>query len=233
MISNIQLACFHFSSEDMAKDDEGILDNINVADGGLERKEKPVAPELRPKLVEALHHLYSAYTQPGLMEWMKNGVSAPFEAGALPAAVRIAWSDSPGMPDVLDADSLIKLRNANRVGALRSDIIKQGISHRARKSRSSTKRRSPSVAGIPSPSSAASMTAGMGGPGPTADHPGGSPDDVRPLPSTLKIISRSSKLNFVLQQLLSAPPSDKFIIWGEPVEFGHLTEALDLFEIGW
>lgn len=56
-------------------------------------------------------------------------------------------------------------------------------------------------------------------------------DCSRPLPDQVQGISRSAKLNFVLQELLTADAMDKFVIFGDTSELGHMTEALDLFEM--
>jgi len=56
-------------------------------------------------------------------------------------------------------------------------------------------------------------------------------DLPRPLPSIIHIKSRSAKQNFVVDAILTAEPSDKFVIFGDIFEFGHLSEALDLFDV--
>ena len=53
---------------------------------------------------------------------------------------------------------------------------------------------------------------------------------VRPMPSTIQAKTCSAKLNFVIEALLSRP-EDKFVIFGDLYELGHLTEALDLLDI--
>lgn len=53
----------------------------------------------------------------------------------------------------------------------------------------------------------------------------------RPLPDIIQTVSRSSKLNFVIRAIQEADPTDKFVIFGDSFELGHLTEALDLFDI--
>jgi hypothetical protein len=54
---------------------------------------------------------------------------------------------------------------------------------------------------------------------------------ARPLPTTINSRSRSSKVNLVIERILSARAEDKFVIFGDNFELGHLTEALDLFDI--
>ncbi|OXG48040.1 DNA supercoiling protein [Cryptococcus neoformans] len=53
----------------------------------------------------------------------------------------------------------------------------------------------------------------------------------RPLPLTIVTKTRSAKVNFILQAILDAPKNDKFVIFGNNYELGHLTEALDLLDI--
>lgn len=53
----------------------------------------------------------------------------------------------------------------------------------------------------------------------------------RPLPLTIVTKTRSAKVNFILHAILDAPKNDKFVIFGNNYELGHLTEALDLLDI--
>ncbi|KIR27533.1 DNA supercoiling protein [Cryptococcus deuterogattii LA55] len=53
----------------------------------------------------------------------------------------------------------------------------------------------------------------------------------RPLPLTIITKSGSAKVNFILQAILDAPKDDRFVIFGNNYELGHLTEALDLLDI--
>lgn len=53
----------------------------------------------------------------------------------------------------------------------------------------------------------------------------------RPLPLTIITKCRSAKVNFILQAILDAPKDDRFVIFGNNYELGHLTEALDLLDI--
>jgi len=57
------------------------------------------------------------------------------------------------------------------------------------------------------------------------------PSGPLPLPSTIKTKSRSTKLNFVLDSVLSSARGDKFVIFGDKYELGHVSEALDLVDI--
>ena len=52
-----------------------------------------------------------------------------------------------------------------------------------------------------------------------------------PLPVAIKTKSRSAKLNFVLQSVLSSEKGDKFVIFGDKYELGHVSEALDLADV--
>ncbi|WVQ72084.1 hypothetical protein IAR50_001629 [Cryptococcus sp. DSM 104548] len=58
-------------------------------------------------------------------------------------------------------------------------------------------------------------------------------NDHRPSPLTLSIRTktRSAKVNFVLRTILAAPAEDKFVIFGNTYELGHLTEGLDMCDI--
>lgn len=53
----------------------------------------------------------------------------------------------------------------------------------------------------------------------------------RPLPATLSTRSRSAKVNFVLRAVQSAAKDDKFVIFGDVFELGHMREALDLIDV--
>jgi hypothetical protein len=52
--------------------------------------------------------------------------------------------------------------------------------------------------------------------------------DPRPLPSTLLTSTRSAKINFVVRAVLTAPPTDKFVMFGTYDEIAHVHEALSL-----
>ncbi|WVQ95089.1 hypothetical protein IAU59_002183 [Kwoniella sp. CBS 9459] len=54
---------------------------------------------------------------------------------------------------------------------------------------------------------------------------------ARPLPSLFHTRSRSAKANFVAKLIIEAAPDDKFVIFGDVYELGHLTELLDLLDI--
>ncbi|OCF32745.1 hypothetical protein I316_05666 [Kwoniella heveanensis BCC8398] len=68
-----------------------------------------------------------------------------------------------------------------------------------------------------------------------ATMPGNSRTDdesgPRPLPTFIHTRSRSAKANFVAKLVLDAPEGDKFVIFGDVYELGHLTELLDLLDI--
>ena len=51
-----------------------------------------------------------------------------------------------------------------------------------------------------------------------------------PMPPIVHTQSRSAKLNFAVNEILSCE-SDKFVIFGDVFELGHLTEALDLVDV--
>ncbi|KAK6910808.1 hypothetical protein I203_104841 [Kwoniella mangroviensis CBS 8507] len=53
----------------------------------------------------------------------------------------------------------------------------------------------------------------------------------RPLPDVIHTRSKSAKANFVARTILSADKDDKFVIFGDAYELGHLTEILDLLDI--
>jgi hypothetical protein len=56
-------------------------------------------------------------------------------------------------------------------------------------------------------------------------------DGPRPLPVTLTTCSRSTKVNFVLRAVQNAAKDDKFVIFGDVFELGHMSEALDLIDL--
>lgn len=53
----------------------------------------------------------------------------------------------------------------------------------------------------------------------------------RPMPMTLVTKSRSAKINFVLQSVLDSSSDDKFVIFGDVFELGHVSEVLDLVDV--
>ena len=53
----------------------------------------------------------------------------------------------------------------------------------------------------------------------------------RPLPTVLHTKSRSTKVNRVVQSIITSAPDDKFVIFGDVFELGHVTEALDLLDV--
>ncbi|WVQ80158.1 hypothetical protein IAT38_002263 [Cryptococcus sp. DSM 104549] len=56
-------------------------------------------------------------------------------------------------------------------------------------------------------------------------------DVPRPLSAVLQTRFRSAKVNFTIKTILEAPADDKFVIFGDSYELGHLTEGLDLLDI--
>lgn len=48
----------------------------------------------------------------------------------------------------------------------------------------------------------------------------------RPLPSVVATSSRSAKINFVIRTVLTAPATDKFVMFGTFDEIAHMQEAL-------
>lgn len=56
-------------------------------------------------------------------------------------------------------------------------------------------------------------------------------DAPRPLPSVVKMQSRSAKINYALRCVLASEPEDRFVIFGAWEELAHLTEALDLVKV--
>ena len=56
-------------------------------------------------------------------------------------------------------------------------------------------------------------------------------DGPRPLPTSLTTSSRSTKVNYVLRAVRTAAKEDKFVIFGDVFELGHMSEALDLIDI--
>jgi hypothetical protein len=53
----------------------------------------------------------------------------------------------------------------------------------------------------------------------------------RPLPTSIMTRSRSAKINFVMYSIVHSAEDDKFVIFGDNIELGHLTEALDIHDI--
>ncbi|WWC71430.1 uncharacterized protein I206_105386 [Kwoniella pini CBS 10737] len=53
----------------------------------------------------------------------------------------------------------------------------------------------------------------------------------RPLPAVIYTKSKSAKANFIAKTILAAEKEDKFVIFGDAYELGHLTEILDLLDI--
>ncbi|WWD19169.1 hypothetical protein CI109_103627 [Kwoniella shandongensis] len=56
-------------------------------------------------------------------------------------------------------------------------------------------------------------------------------DLPRPLPALIHTKSRSAKVNYVLRSIQESDKEDKFVIFGDTYELGHLTEGLDMVDI--
>ncbi|WVR09439.1 hypothetical protein IAU60_006506 [Kwoniella sp. DSM 27419] len=54
---------------------------------------------------------------------------------------------------------------------------------------------------------------------------------ARPLPEIMYTRSHSAKVNRVIRTILEADKDDKFVIFGDSYELGHLTEILDLVDV--
>ncbi|ORX38379.1 SNF2 family N-terminal domain-domain-containing protein [Kockovaella imperatae] len=63
-----------------------------------------------------------------------------------------------------------------------------------------------------------------------ADRDANLDDLPMPMPPVIRTQSRSTKLNFVINEVLKSP-TDKFVIFGDVYELAHLTEALDLVDV--
>ena len=53
----------------------------------------------------------------------------------------------------------------------------------------------------------------------------------RVLPDEVMTTSRCAKINHIMQRMREAPEGDRFVIFGENLELGHVSEALDLIDI--
>lgn len=218
-----------------------------------------IGPEARVQLLEATRLLQSALDWPGWEECMQNGGSVPFEGGDLSEAILGAWSPSPFNPDTIDTHSLLVLREANRGQVPEDDLVNQGLARRVAKEAELADGESKGVGkkaegNLPAEEtmSAAKQAKVVSHKSPTRRTKRARPDDdvdgrlaeaernamvaevpdgPRPLPHTIETVSRSAKVNFVIRAILEADRSDKFVIFGDPSELGHLTEALDLFEV--
>jgi hypothetical protein len=119
VIKNLHLACFWYSSPSM--DAEGCLSRTRHAlDHNTSLDEFS-----RSQLEEAARHLEEALRTPGWTEWMSHAYSVPLETGgsALSSMLRQAWSDSMETdPNLIDAWSLSKLREANEKGRTEQEL---------------------------------------------------------------------------------------------------------------
>jgi len=252
VIANLHLACFWFSAPEI-----GAASALRRTKTYLD--ERHFAPSVRSKLEEAVHHLEIAIQTPGWDEWMRNAVSLPFEAAELSPAIRSAWSDSPSDSVAIDTHSLLMLREANTRGNLKERLLVMGgYNHAAkllsldpaagRKGRPKHKSGGDD-SGVTT--TAASQPAAVSTKASSAKRKRARESSVdiqldeaalnanraemanlpRPLPDFLQTTSRSVKINFVIRTILDADPSDQFVIFGDSNELGHLTEALELFEI--
>lgn len=284
VIRNLHLACFWYSAKDM-----GVLECLERSRVHLTDNET-LTDEAKVALKEAIYHLERALATPGWHEWMTNGLSIPFEIGSsLPLVIRQAWSDSmDDNPDVIDANSLEILREANVPGAELHDLHIAGWDNRAYKwpefgqemerlekqemlaeskkpkTKKPTKKKETEKESKKTSRAAAANA-------PTAPsktlskqkrlksvaaprllrrkdqldehleeaarncmnqfHEKARDNLPRPLPNVLHTKSRSAKVNYVVQSILSASPTDKFVIFGDVYELGLLRDALDLYDI--
>lgn len=54
--------------------------------------------------------------------------------------------------------------------------------------------------------------------------------DTSPLPHTIDVYARSSKIHWILEEI-GKHPEDKYLIFGDPWVLGYLTEAIDLIQV--
>ncbi|ORY35502.1 P-loop containing nucleoside triphosphate hydrolase protein [Naematelia encephala] len=252
VIKNLHLACFWYSAHDM-----GAHDCLERTKHHLENNES-ITAQGRQALQEAVRHLEAALHTPGWEEWMTNGVSIPYEAGDFTEYIRQSWSDSmDSNPDAIDGKSLQLLRDLNRNGVEEHQLHVEGWVARADKCQDffkimelEEKRGQREAEHFASAKAAAAQKplAATKRKGPNKKEQlklqleqakmnaerAAKPDLShlpRPLPHVIKTKSRSSKVNHVVESILASDLTDKFVIFGDTYELGHLTEALDLFDI--
>jgi hypothetical protein len=56
-------------------------------------------------------------------------------------------------------------------------------------------------------------------------------DRPRPLPEVVHTTSRCPKINHIMKRMQEADISDRFVVFGEPIELGHVSEALELIDV--
>lgn len=224
------MACHWFSSPDI--DAGTTLEQARARVEVLETLNTDVScarPGDRARLDEAVDSLEEATNSTEWREWNTNSVSVPFDVTRLKYPIRKAWSDSPSEPNALDGMSITMLRVANQRGVTAADIAAQGKQDREaralaladERSRQLAKRRQAVASGGRKDDDASLAD----------DLPRSAPGGVRPLPDSIQVTARSSKVDFVLHEILKSDPADKFIIFAEGNDYGHLSEALLLMEI--
>lgn len=215
-----------------------------------------ITPQGRIGLEEACEYLQRALDTPGWQEWMDNGISLPYEVDtvSIPHLIRDSWSDSMDTdPSVIDAKSLQSLRELNRPGKTLQQLHLVGWEHRAFKhperledmqkveqragklAKQTVAHAPPSVRRAPvKRSKKTTLDLAVDEAARNAAKATRIDDHLEPshpLPSTLRLTSRSAKTNRLISIILSSAPDDKFVIFGDNLELGHVTESLDLFDI--
>lgn len=135
VVQNLHLACFWYSAAAMLVRDT-IARSKKHLDEHVQKKD-PMPEMARRGLEKAIKYMESALATPGWDEWMSNGVSVPFDVpgNGFPYAVRTAWSDSMDTaPEMIDAHSLLLLRNLNTPGRSIDELNITGWDTRAHKS---------------------------------------------------------------------------------------------------
>jgi hypothetical protein len=147
--------------------------------------------------------------------------TTPFEIySPLPEGVAEAWSECPGHAEEIFGGKMLKyLKGRNNHGAGLEDVI--SASQAARND----------LRDVANMTKAAHLGRGRLERVPRATSLEIRSAAPRPLPNTISITSRSSKINAVMN-LLRSNPDDKFVIFGSGPQLEAVAEALDIAEPG-
>jgi hypothetical protein len=250
-ISNLHLSCLWFTSQNT-----GFESAIEVLERSL--KDKPYTPAEVSQLEQAVHHLKLAQDDPHWAHLMMTTVSVIFEVAGLPEEVFSAYSECRvrarqggvachAPASLVAADGLLRIRRSAFVRSSFEGIVADAMAffkerraddvvndreaqdihlHGAGSNRPTGDTQiKHAVKNAATAAKAAMRELGDDAvvvPQETLDH--------SPLPHTINVYARSSKVHWILEELVKHP-EDKYLIFGDPWVLGYLTEAIDLIQV--
>jgi hypothetical protein len=223
---------------------------------GGRAKAKPsqvLRPEQVAQLKLANEHIRCALENSTWSQWMRNSLSVPYDAGELPRELRETWSDSKSDTTLISGNDLVIISESNLPGNTVGRIIIEGNAARLEKdivlghkpviqrvasAKEGGSKKKPVIAPraketVRSHAEALEIGHVDGDEEKDAEDNEFAPNhtDEIPLPVTIQSRAHSSKINFVLQAILSSPPDDKFVVFGDKADLEKVMDALVLAQL--